>query len=307
MASGQISQSQPESCGLTDEANPPLPNLSVIVDGDGHATLYLGTTGILLNGDLPTLKEIAQVCPISSRLSVVFGEYGGTEVFIVDLANKALVDSFAAHSPVISPNQRWIAFVKMYPLHGVDGSAQYMLYDLSKPPAANRPDGNEKDTTNVGSVLFPLGHENFPGSNTDLPDDQQHHRATRIHWAPDSRAIAFEDRTEEGPGIVLVTLNDNGTPSAFRHALTPADLCGRDVPSSDSVLWSLTRAEFALDRARGEIALDIAASEGDGCIPHSLQLQKADFAPAKFEANVRPTYTKGVIVNGRVVITPKED
>ena len=205
---------------------------------------------------------------------------------------------------MISPNQRWIAFVKMYPLHGVDGSDQYMLYDLAKTAAGNR-DGDPSD---VGRVIFPPGHENFPGSNVDLPKSQQHFGGTRIYWAPDSRAIAFEDRTAEGPGMVLVTLDDNGTPSAFRHEITPAEMCGRDIPSGDSINWRLMRAELGPDGTRGAggIVLDIDRSGGAGCVPHTLELQKSDFHTAKTEANVRPTYTYGVIHNGREVVPPKE-
>ena len=306
MAWGQIAQSHPEYCGLPNGANPPLPDVSATVDGNGHAVLYLGqgTTGIPLRG---SIEQIAEVCPLSNGLLAVFGDYGGTEVFIVDPAKKALVDSFDAYHPVISPNQRWIAFVKMYPLHGVEGSDQYMLYDLAKSASENRPDGNAKDTTDVGRVIFPPGHENFPGSNTNLPKSQQHLGGTRIHWAPDSRAIAFEDRTAEGPGIVLVTLDDNGIPSAFRHALTPVEMCGRDFPSGTFVSWKVTRAEFGPDLARsGRIMIEIGASGGAGCVPHTLELQKSDFHTAKTEANVRPTYTYGVIHNGREVVPPKE-
>src|SRR5207249_11709836 len=35
------------------------------------------------------------------------------------------------------------------------------------------------------------------------------------------------DRTGGGPGIGLVTLDDNGAPSAFRHEITRAEMCGR--------------------------------------------------------------------------------
>ena len=311
MAWGQIAQSHPEFCGLADGFNPPLPDLSATVDGDGNAVLYLGqgNTGIPLRGDLPIpITELSEVCPLSSGLLAVFGDFGGTQVFIVDPAKKTLIDLFNAYHPVISPNQRWIAFVKMYALHGVNGSNQYMLYDLTKQAAENRLDGDTRNDIDVGRVIFPPGHENFPGSNVDLPKSQQHFGGTRIYWAPDSRAIAFEDRTAEGPGIVLVTLDDNGTPSAFRHEITPAEMCGRDIPSGDAINWRLMRAELGPDGTRGAggIVLDIDRSGGAGCVPHTLELQGADFNPAKTEANVRPTHTFGAIRDGRVVIPPKE-
>src|SRR5207248_1192872 len=106
--------------------------------------------------------------------------------------------------------------------------------------------------------------------------------------------------------IALVMLDDKGTPSAFRHALTPAEICGRDVARTGFINWQFSGAGFALDRPRSEIALEIDASGGPRCIPHTLQLQKADFATAKTEVNRKPTYTYGVIYRGRVVVPPKE-
>ena len=304
MACGQIAQSHPEFCGLADDANPSLPDVSATIDAAGQVLLYLGkgVMGIPLRD---SLIEIAEVCPLSSGSWVVFGDYGATEVFIVDPSKKALVDSFSAWYPVISPNQRWIAFVKAFPLHGVNGSDQYLLYDLTKSPAENRPDGNVSD---LGRVIFPPGHENYPGSNIDLPESQQHLGGRRIYWAPDSRAIAFEDRIVEGPGVVVVTLNDNGIPSALRHALTPAELCGRNVTSNDGINWRLAGVDFALDGvpASAGLALDIDAAGGADCVRHTLHLQKASFLTAKIEANARPTPTRGVIYRGRVVVPPKQ-
>lgn len=304
MAWGQIAQSHPEFCGLANGTNPPLPDVSATVDAGGQSMLYLGNgvTGIPLGF---FLVEIAEVCPLSNGLLVVFGDHVSTEVIIVDPVKKARVDSFSAWYPVISPNQRWIAFVKAYPLHGVDGSSQYLLYDLTKSAADNRSGGPVSDP---GSVIFPPGHENYPGSNIDLPKNQQHFGATRIYWSPDSRAVAFEDRTVEGPGIVVVMLNGNGIPSARRHALTPAEMCGRNVTSSDGISWKLAGVQFEFDLARGGVGMtvDIDASRGDGCVSHTLQLQNASFQAAKTEVNKWQEPTNGIIRNGRIVAPPKK-
>ena len=68
MAWGQIAQSHPEYCGLPNGANPPLPDVSATVDGNGHAVVYLGqgTTGIPLRG---SIEQIAEVCPLRFRLT----------------------------------------------------------------------------------------------------------------------------------------------------------------------------------------------------------------------------------------------
>jgi hypothetical protein len=173
----QITQSHPEYCGIPGNLNPPLPPVTARVDSNnGTATLFLSqrssaTAVLRLQDDL--VSEISEVCPLSDGRLVVFGEiprYEGVaeNIFVVDSAKSSLVDSFSAYRPVLSPNQRWIAYVKFHPFY-VEGSSEIMLYDLSKTPAQNRPPldpVHPNDVkTDVGTIIFPPGHENFNGSN----------------------------------------------------------------------------------------------------------------------------------------------
>ena len=168
---GQISQSHPEDCGRPGGANPPLPNVSVPVDRDGHAVLYIGGVGSRQSIPLTRLGmesvvyRVDQVCPLPDGRLVLFDDSAGSEVLIVDPA-KDSVDTFYCYWPVLSPDQRRIVYQKRYPLHGLRGSSEYLIYDLSKSAAQNRPDGDVNNTVDVGAVIFPPGQKNVGGTTS---------------------------------------------------------------------------------------------------------------------------------------------
>lgn len=309
---GQIAQSHPEYCGIPGGLNPTLPNISATIDQEGYAVLYTdrgdSATGIRLDiGTLPiSISQIAEVCPLADGRLVVFADYGATYIYIIDTKKPSRVDSFAAWDAAISPDQRWITFVKIYPLHGVEGSNEFMIYDLRRSPAQNRPEGIEGDT-DVGRVIYPPGQLDFPGSNIGLPKDQQHLGGRGLYWSSDSRALLFEDTVASGPGIALVTLDEKGTPSAFRYPLTRVETCGRDLPTTVSHMWKLERAEIGAEVAGNRtITLDIGVWGDNRCGPHILQLRKDDFQPATKEVHAKPEITRGMIFEGREVRSPKK-
>lgn len=92
----------------------------------------------------------------------MFGDYGGTDVFIVDKAKASILDSFLSFDPVMSPDQRWIVYQKTFPLHGVEATEEYLIYDLTKSPAQNRPDGDTTNHEDVGTTIYPPGMKNLP-------------------------------------------------------------------------------------------------------------------------------------------------
>ena len=166
---GQIAQSHPEYCGIPGNVNPPLSNVSATVDlSNGHATLFIGQGTAAKVVELPPnlISEISEICPLSDGRMVVFGDFGGgIAIDVVDTIHASVLDSFLAYRPALSPNQRWIAYDKFYPLHGVEASDEIMLYDLTKSPVQNRPDSDARETRDVGTLIFPPGHQNCPGSN----------------------------------------------------------------------------------------------------------------------------------------------
>jgi hypothetical protein len=311
---GQISQSHPEYCGRPGGANPPLPNVSATFNSDGEAVLFVGATGsrreIPLHGAgslASFLYQIDEVCPLGDGRLVVFGGLGATETLIVDPAKPAVVDDFFLWQPVISPDRRWIVYDKMSPAHGVEATSEELIYDLSKSPAQNRPDGDLTNTADVGAVLFPPGQQNVLGDNINVPRDQVHSLQSSFYWASDSRAILFEDKLEGQPyRIILITLDEKGTPTALEHGITAADLCGASLPDVRTLLPRLDRAEIGPDR-NGARAMVLDLSSDDArCPARILQLSSNDFKPTKTETHIKPEPTHGAIVNGQEAIPPKK-
>jgi len=257
---GQIAQSHPEYCGLPENANPPLPDITASVDPNGRSVLYVGHGSTAIALTLPDyyMSEISQVCPLPDERMVVFAQMPPNVTVLYVVAHASIVDSLWVYHPVISPNQRWIAFTKWYPYY-VQGSGEIMLYDLSKTPAQNQPPADSVHPNDpkidAGTIIFPPGHENFAGSNiVDTPPDQIIHDVGTLHWALDSRAIVFKDVVDKDAGIAVVKLDERGNPSVFRRALTRADICGRGTPTTNASAWALNEAEDVL---RAELVLDV--------------------------------------------------
>jgi hypothetical protein len=143
----QISQTHPELCGKPDGSVPLPPNVSATVDRSiGQGDLFLGPSDSAVKISIPEVVAdvIDEVCPISGGRLVVFGSVGYElkNINIIDSAKAALLDSFDGFTPAMSPNQRWLVYRKFYPFHTeLPVSEEYLLYDLSKTPAQNRPSG----------------------------------------------------------------------------------------------------------------------------------------------------------------------
>ncbi len=99
-ACGQIAQSHPEYCGIRGGVSPPLLDISATIDQtDGHPVLYLGRGSSATALRLPGywITGIAEVCPLSDGRLVVFADFGGTDVHIVDRMKSSVVDSFTTY------------------------------------------------------------------------------------------------------------------------------------------------------------------------------------------------------------------
>ena len=111
----------------------------------------------------------------------------------------------------------------------------------------------------------------------------------------------------DSKGIALVTFDEKGTPTAFRHTLSQAETCGRDVTGGSLHSWRLKGAEIGPDVSGDRlIFIDLDADGDNRCGPHSLQLRREAFQPAKVEKNGRPTHTRPTILEGEEVIPPQK-
>ncbi len=138
----------------------------------------------------------------------VIGTPNGTsyETVVVDLLAGSVTDRFDCLLPSISPNGRFVAFVKWFPGHFVrDVEWHYMLYDSTKTAIQNRPPGTvTPDAVNVGKPLYPTNVDNKQGDNFNL--DRPVHEAAMdsFFWSPDSSRLVFADKHDRVMSLVMV-------------------------------------------------------------------------------------------------------
>lgn len=158
-------------------------------------------------------NETAQVDEIhvvhESRVVVIGRILANTCIInLIDLSTGALLDSIWCFRPAVSPDRRLVAYVKVYPAHFVQGeSAQYLLYDLTATPAANKTDPHRtSDHINVGLPIFPEGSANAPGDNTGVAEEHRHWMASvGFSWV-DNTTLAFADGHRGMNRLVVVSL-----------------------------------------------------------------------------------------------------
>jgi hypothetical protein len=198
-------------------------NLSVGVENLGEQT----------RGKVDLPAEIVQVNEIRAGQkgkAVVIGMVNGSafEVVILNTRPIAIADSFLAYSPSVSPDGHFIAFVKFYPLHFVDGvDDHYLLYDVGRSAGENRSAKlNISDRTDVGISLQP-NIANQPGDNTGVPQSQQHHMAAQaFFWRSDSERYAFADDRDGGLDLVLVSPSSQAVPVVDKLGIPRSEICG---------------------------------------------------------------------------------
>lgn len=167
-------------------------------------------------------QEMAQVDSIdfaAGEKLVVLGHVNSSvrQVVVIDINGSTVIDNFYCYEPILSPDKRFLALVKFFPPHFVQGvSYQYLLYDFQKSPAANRPQNvPANDPQNVGQVLYPTNAKNQLRDNTEQPPLQVHLMASgTFFWSARGKRVAFAD---DHLGIVrLVVVELQGTTPILR-------------------------------------------------------------------------------------------
>ena len=232
------------------------------------------------------MESVQQVCPIAGDELVVFGV--GTpplyNIEIVHLTDGLLLDSFYGYTPVIAPNQHWLARRRFYPTHA-GASEEYLIYDLTQDWNHNREPGiGRSDMDLVGKVMYPAVAGNWPFYSDHLPPDQTHRfRSDSFYWAPDSGAVVFADSVEEHLSLVLVSIEDDKF-RAYLYRLTDSEAC-----PGGTVMWQpmLSSAEISLP-INGRREIHAAFRVGTSPCRETLTLQSDDFRPAIPEVHVMP-------------------
>jgi hypothetical protein len=179
--------------------------------------------------ELPT--EIVQVNEIRATdkgKAIVIGMVNGSvyEVVILNTAAATIIDTFLAYSPSVSPDGHFIAFVKFYPAHFVEGTDDhYLLYDVLRSAGENRPiNGSVADRANVGIPVYPLD-SNRSGDNTGVAPPQQHHMlAQTFFWESDSSTYVFADDHSGEWALLLVSIR-NAMPNTRKVSINKSQTC----------------------------------------------------------------------------------
>lgn len=288
----QVQQRRPDLCGSAGVTSLPEGVSAAVDSGKGEATLTVDRGGASVR--LTNVLEIIQVCPLSDRRLVVFADPGfGFSVNIVDSATPALLDSFlTGYDPILSPDRRWLVYPKFSARYTeLPASTEYLMYDLSRNPAQNRPSGKFSLSpldVDVGVAIYPVGWKNEPGDNIGAPASQRHTKASAFFWSPDSHAIAFADfNPQGGQELVYVPIDAQGpvqpTVSPFPATVQCDDSKSRvTAPQPDSLLGIEFEPLVKSDRL---LSVAFAAT---GCTPRPVQLHSESFLPVTRENRVQP-------------------
>jgi hypothetical protein len=229
--------------------------VSLIVGTDRHS-LRIRNRATKAQKTVALPRELAQVDEIRAGPNgklVVRGMVNGSvsEIVVVDSASTGVVDVFWCYLPTISPLGEYIAFMKFYPAHFVEGSDDhYMLYDLDKNPIENRPPGvAPDDPQDVGRAFYPPGVGNKPGDNVGVPEESQHQSASRIFWIPDGRQLFFANRVVGSEGeidLILADIGERGDVTLKIAKQDPEPLCStlKDPERVRSCLLLVRKVEF---------------------------------------------------------------
>jgi hypothetical protein len=264
---------------------------SVAFDQDGGAniTMKTGSPSVRIKD---YFYAIDGVCPLGADRAVVFGDVGGsgTSVGVVDDTNPLHTDAALAFYPVMSPDQRWIAYEKFFPRQTeLPSSDEYLLYDLSKTPEQNRQPGvGLDDNLDVGTAIYPPGWANQPGDNIGAPDNQRHGHVSDFYWSPESTTLAFADLLQGKVSLVLVDVGDSGTTRASVYPVNGID------PTSQCGLGGgvVSRIEFGPVQGADRL---VFVDFHTGCTPQRLELHRDAFQSAKIENRVTEKPTRKAI------------
>ena len=173
-----------------------------------------------------------------------------SEIVLVDPRSNKLLDKFLCYLPSPSPDGRYIAFIKFYPLHFAGNiEDHYMIYDVAKDGKENRPSGLVNDMTNIGVPVYPFQIGNKVGDNVELPDGPVHHSVSAgFFWKPDSTQFLFADRLEPQNefNLILVDIDRNGriTVRAARQPDDPFCSVLRDPQQNSSCNVLVRKVDF---------------------------------------------------------------
>ena len=176
--------------------------------------------------------QVDEIHLFEDRLAIVIGRYLSrvSVVNLIDLQRGDVIDSFWALRPAVSPDRRFVVYVKVFPRSSPSASYQYLVYDVLRTPEAQRGGrANLSDHTNVGTAVYPSDTRNEPRSNLGIPASAAHTmRSDGFFWLSEER-FAFADEWQERLEIIGVDLSmDLSSPVIYREALPVHEIVDLD-------------------------------------------------------------------------------
>lgn len=279
----QILQDHPELCGRGKSRIPVPAGLTAAINPtNGDATLEYAGRKIALDG---VNDEIWQVCPLPAGKLVIFGFNGvGYEISIVDLKRGEVSDSFLAYDPAMSPNQRWIAYRNFVPPQSeVQFSEEYLLYDLEISASGNRHSVTQATNDIAGWAMYPTFPGNAPFDPADIPDAKQHNwRSESFVWAPDSGSLLFADSVGDRLSLVFIEVSERRL-QAYRDIVSAKAVCSEAGGVTRTLTLKGASLRPSLTNSAYVQAIFHDSGEQPRCQPHPLNVNTADFRPARVE------------------------
>lgn len=156
------------------------------------------------------IGQVNSITDIGDNKVVVNGMINGerSEIVVVDWKLASIIDNFICYLPEVSPDGKWIAFIKFYPAHGSEFVPRdhYMIYKLSGLTRQSRlRDRAANDRINVGETIYPIGRKNLPGDNVGRSSAAPDESSSRLVWSSDSNNFAFAVSAGKDLSLVWVT------------------------------------------------------------------------------------------------------
>ena len=234
--------------------------------------------------------EMAQVDDIErapANRAVVLGWATGSvnAIAILDLKNSRVNDFFLGYMPMLSPDGRYVVFVKFFPPHGYDDKTgpedHYMLYDVTLAASQNRPSRIAASNLYVaGTTVYPPNIGNRDGDNTRIDSGNEHFSAMQeFSWAPGSDRIVFADKYKKALVLVMVRISGpGGHPDAATVEIPEAELCAKTYMKACNL--QLATAEFDTKTAEGVTVSFFGVGMDRSKTTKSLHFLDQQFRPA---------------------------
>lgn len=296
----QIQQLHPEICGTPDRVIGAPNDFAVVIDhSQGSGELFIGRSSDAKKVEVPRVIDgVDQVCPLSDGRIVLFGgTYNGTNINIIDVGKTRILDSFDGFDPRMSPDQRWIAYRKFYPIHTEEEpSEEYLLYDLTRSAIQNRPPSvGSDDSVHVGLPVFPVVKDHVVFDNIGLPPEQTHTAGSQsFFWSPDSHTLLFGDEVQNKLSLVLVEIKRNGDTLVRVRPVPVREVCNKATASGSPVRIFAKNAAWAEESGDRLVQIRFDVSS-DACPLPTLSFRLDEFQPATTEVHMEPKRKRSVV------------